>query len=257
MITVKFFGGAKKSFPQEQLEVDKSDISILELLDLLPKLKPSDTPDLDAENILVAINGADSSAMDGKSTIIKNNDLVSIIPVIHGGSKTKLDLEISKKQIQVIEIKGQKTIDVTFLDELRKEFPKLKLQAISSKFILNEYHLKKVLSLSIESEKNKILLSNRLETDILMRFALTGQISDAIKNAGLKEKDNFFLIAIGNKKLLDSLNKKLQPYSIQLFSKNNETFLKKHFKINKKQIDSVYSKTPLEDLLIEKAAILF
>ena len=257
MITVKLVGGAKKSFLTEQLHIDKSNISIQELLDLLLELKPLDTPDLDIENILIAINGTDSSAMEGKSTKIKNNDLVSIIPVIHGGSHKKITFQVLKQQIQVIEITSQKTIDVKLLDNLRKKYPKIQLQAISSNFILNNYHLKKVLSISLESNNNNILLSNKLETDILMRFALTKQISVAIKNAGIKPKTNFILIAIGNKKMLNLLYKELFPLSVNLFSKNNDLFLKKYFKITKKQLNSDYSKKPLEDILIEKAAILF
>ena len=256
MITVKLVGGAKKSFLTEQLHIDKSNISIQELLDLLLELKPADTPDLDTENILIAINGTDSSAMEGKSTMIKNNDLVSIIPVIHGGSSKKLTFQVLKKQIQIIEIIGQKTIDLKFLDNLRKRYPKIQLQAVSSNFILNYYHLKKILSLSLESKKNDILLSNKLETDILIRFALTKQISDAIINAGIKPKTNFILIAIGNKKMLNSLYIELLPLLVNLFSKNNDLFLKKYFKITKKQLNSIYSKNPLEDILIEKAAIL-
>ncbi len=257
MITVKLVGGAKKSFSTDRLEIDRSDISIQELFDLLLELKPIDTPELDIENILIAINGIDSSAMDGKSTKIKNNDLVSIIPVIHGGSTKKLTLQVSKRQIQILEITGQKTIDIKFLDDLRKRYPRIKLQAISSNFILNNYHLKKIISMSLESEKNNILLSKKLETDILMRFALIRQISDAIKNVGIKPKTNFILIAIGNKKSLNSLYLELLPQSVNLFSKNNDLFLKKYFKITKKQLDSTYSLHPLEDILIEKAAILF
>ncbi len=257
MFTVKFVGGAKKSFPTEHLEIDKSDISIQELIDLLLELKPVDSPKLDTENVLIAINGADSSAMDGKSTKIKNNDLVSIIPVIHGGSSKKITFEYSKKQIQVIEIKGQKSINVKFIDDLRKKYPKILLQAISSNFILNNYHLKKIISLSLESKKNNNLLSNKLETDILMRFALTTQISDAIKNIGIKPKTNFILIAIGNKKILNSLYDELLPISVNIFSKNNDSYLKKYFKVTKKHVDSIYSKHPLEDILVEKAAILF
>ncbi|MFQ5782140.1 MAG: KEOPS complex subunit Cgi121 [Nitrosopumilus sp.] len=256
MITVKLIGGAKKSFSTEQLQIDKSNISIKELLEFLIELKPIDTPDLDTENILIAVNGTDSSTLDGKSTQVKNNDLVSIIPVIHGGTVKKLTFQILKKQIQIIEIKGQKTIDVKFLDNLRKKYPKIRLQAISSNFIMNNYHLKKILSLSLESEKNNVLLSNKLETDILMRFALTAQISNAIKTTGIKPKTNFLLIAIGNKKMLNSLYKELLPLSVNLFSKSNTLFLKKHFKITKKQLDSVYSKNPVEDILVEKAAIL-
>jgi molybdopterin converting factor small subunit/tRNA threonylcarbamoyladenosine modification (KEOPS) complex Cgi121 subunit len=256
MFTVKFVGGAKKSFPIEHLKIDKSDITIQELITLLSELKPGDTPELDTDNVLIAINGADSSAMDGKSTKIKDNDLVSIIPIIHGGSSKKFTFEFSKKQIQAIEIKGQKSIDVKFIDDLRKKYPKLLLQAVSSDFILNSYHFKKIISLSIESQKNNILLSNKLETDILMRFALTKQISDAIKNIGIRPKSNFVLIAMGNKKILNSLYEDLLPLSTNLFSKNNESYIKKHFKITKKHIDSVYSKNPLADILVEKAAVL-
>jgi hypothetical protein len=46
MFTVKFVGGARKSFLTEQLKIDKSDISIQELIDLLLALKPADSPNI-------------------------------------------------------------------------------------------------------------------------------------------------------------------------------------------------------------------
>ena len=256
MIHVKLIGGAKKSFNSSQFEITESEISIQKLLDLLLKLKPHNTSDLDVENILIAINGSDSSAMNGKSTIIHNNDIVSIIPVIHGGSSKKLIFEIEKKQIQIIEIHGQKTIDIQFIDDLRKKYPKIKFQAVSSRFILNASHLKKILSLSINAEKNNILLSNKIETDILMRFAITLQISNAISSVGIKPTTNFILIAIGNKNNFNSLYSDLSPICVNLFLKNNDLFIKKYFNISKKHVDAVYSKTPLEDILVEKASIL-
>ena len=256
MFTVKFVGGAKKSFPTEYLKIDKSDISIQELIDLLLDLKPTDSPKLDTENVLIAINGSDSSAMDGKDTKIKNNDVVSIIPVIHGGSSKKVTFEYAKKQIQVIEIKGQKSINVEFIDNLRKKYPKLVIQAVSSDFILNNYHLKKIISMTFDSKKNDILLSNKLEIDLLMRFALTTQISHAIKQVGIKPGFNFILIAIGTKTILNSLYNELSSITVSLFSKNHELYLKKYFKITKSHVNSVHSKTPLEDILIEKAAVL-
>jgi len=256
MISVKLIGGAKKSFNSSHLEIPESEISIQELLDLLLKLKPHNSSDLDVENILIAINGSDSSAMDGKSTIVHDNDIVSIIPVIHGGSSKKLIFEIEKKQIQIIEIRGQKTIDIQFIDNLRKTYPKIKFQAISSRFILNASHLKKILSLSINAEKNNILLSNKLETDILMRFASTLQISNAISSVGIKSTTNFILISIGNKNNFDSLYSDMSSICVDLFLKNNNLFIKKHFNISKKHVDSVYSKTPLEDILVEQASVL-
>jgi tRNA threonylcarbamoyladenosine modification (KEOPS) complex Cgi121 subunit/molybdopterin converting factor small subunit len=256
MITVKLIGGAKKSFLTEKLDLDTSDISIQELTDLLLELQPSDSPKLDVNNILIAINGVDSSAMDKETAVIKNNDLVSIIPVIHGGAPKKLICEIAKKQIQIMEIKGKGTFDVKFIDELRKKYPKLKLQTVSSDFVASYSHLKKIITLSLESEKNNLLLSNKLEIDILMRFALTKQISSAIDIVGIKPKKNFILIAMGNKKTLNQLYSELNPISVNLFLKNHDSFLKKYFKITKKHLDSTYSKSPLEDILVEKAAIL-
>lgn len=256
MITVKLVGGAKKSFSTEKLELEKSDITITELLNTLLERKPTDSPELDTENILIAVNGVDSSALDGKSTVIKNDDVVSIIPVIHGGASKKLEFKVASKQIQVLQIKGKSSIDVKFLDNLREKFPKIQLQAVSSKFVLNSSHLKKILSLSLASQKNDVLLSKKLETDILMRFAISKQISAAITLAGIKPKTDFLLIAIGNKSSLDSLYKELSALTVPLFSKSNDGFLKKSFGISKKQIDSVYSKNPLEDILVEKAAVL-
>ena len=256
MIIIKLIGGAKKSFNSNQLEIDKFDIPIHELLQLLLKTKPENTSKFDVENILIAINGLDSSAMDGKDTIVHDGDIVSIIPVIHGGSSKKLFFKINDKQIQIIEIRGQKTIDVKFIDTLRIKYPKIKFQAVSNKFILNSSHLKKILSLSINADKNNILLSNKIETDILMRFAITLQISDAISSVGIKPTTNFILIAIGNKNSFTSLYSELSPLCVNLFLKNNDIFIKKHFNISKKYIDAVYSKTPLEDVLVEKASIL-
>ena len=256
MVTVKFVGGAKKSFSTDQLELDINDVTIEKLLELLLEIQPKNTPTFDTNNILIAVNGADSSTMEGKMTLIKNSDLISIIPVIHGGSNKKIVITTVKKLIQIVEIKGNRKINVSFLDNLRKEFPTIKLQAISINFILNSYHLRKILLISTKSEKENILLSKKLETDILMRFAATRQITDAITSAGIHQKNNFILIAVGNKKVLDILYRKLTPLIVEIFSKDNSSFLKKHFKITKRQLDSISSKNPLEDLLIDKAAIL-
>jgi len=256
MITVKLVGGAKKSFNSEQLQIEKSNLSVSELLEHLVKIKPSTTSELDIENLLIAINGSDSSAMNGRDTKISDGDVVSIIPVIHGGSSKKLTFEIERKQIHVLEIRGQKKIDIQFIDNLRSKYPKLKFQVISSNFILNASHLKKILSISLNAEKNNILLSHKLEIDILMRFASTLQISNAISSVGLKPSVNFILIVIGNKNYFNSLYSELSPLCVNLFLKNNTSFIKKHFNISKKHIDSVYSKTPLEDILVEKASIL-
>lgn len=256
MITVKFVGGARKSFQRDQLELDKSEISIESLLSELRELQPGNGPKLDSENSLIAINGVDSSAIDGKKSIIKDNDVVSIIPVIHGGSQKRLVFESQKKSVQALEVKGSKKIDVKFIDELRKRYPKLRIQAVSSSFVLNGYHLKHIVHLSMNSEKNDALLSKKLETDMLMRFAVTRQVSEAIKTAGIKSDRNFVLICIGSRTALDSIYSDLSESLAPLFSGNNQGFIKKYFKINQRCISSVHSRFPLEDILIERASVL-
>lgn len=85
MITVKLFGGLKKSFSTGKLEIKKEFATITELLDFLQKSISNNTLPFDIKNILIAINGVDSSTLQGFATNINNGDVISIIPIIHGG----------------------------------------------------------------------------------------------------------------------------------------------------------------------------
>ncbi len=87
MITVKFFGGAKKSFGTDLISVKLDYVTIRDLLKHLLSIKQQDAIDLDTKNILVAVNGVDTSALNDMDTITRAGDVVSIIPIIHGGNK--------------------------------------------------------------------------------------------------------------------------------------------------------------------------
>jgi molybdopterin converting factor small subunit len=131
LITVKFFGGAKKSFSTDSLSLENDEFTIQELLDYLLDLKPRKTPELDVNNILVAVNGVDSSAIRGKSTKLKPNDVVSIIPVIHGGS-SRIQFRIDRTQIELLEVNNNDGLENEFLDKFRKKLIPCKK---------NHYHL--------------------------------------------------------------------------------------------------------------------
>jgi molybdopterin converting factor small subunit/tRNA threonylcarbamoyladenosine modification (KEOPS) complex Cgi121 subunit len=254
LIIVKFLGIAKKSFNTDKITINKDNLTIQKLLDLLLEQNPE--INLDFSNILVAVNGIDSSAIDGKQTKLQSGDVVSLIPIIHGGSNRQ-QFRISKSFIELLEIKSGHKFNVDFLDSLRKKFPNLIIQGILSQYILNKTHAKKIISISLAAKKNHTLLSKKIETDIIMRFAGTTQISQAIETIGIKLEKNFVIIAIGNqstiKKLRENLKEFLNP---ELFLNTNYNFLKKKFQISNQYINSIESKTPLEDLLSEKAAIL-
>ena len=257
MIKIKLFGGAKKAFDSDSISINEPELTIEGVINYLKQTKPRDTMDLDFQNVLIAINGIDSSALSGKKSIVKTGDTISIIPIIHGGSK-KIQFEIDKKLIALLEVKGKKEFDETFVDNLRKNHPRLIIQAILSKYVLNKTHVEKILKISFESKKQGVLLSKKLETDILMRFLGTNQISRAIEKGGIKSQNNFIIISIGPKSSLTKLYAELNPLlEPKIFAKNNESFLKKEFKITKNQINQIDTKNPLEDLLAERAAILF
>ncbi|HXV67233.1 MAG TPA: KEOPS complex subunit Cgi121 [Nitrosopumilaceae archaeon] len=257
MLKVKFLGGAKKSFSVDKIDIDKNDITLQQLLDFLIKNKPQNNYDFDINNLLIAINGIDSSALDGTLTNLKNGDIISIIPIIHGGTSKIIKFNISNSNIELFYIQANPKFNINFLEELRIKFPNLILQAISSKYILGKSHAKKIISISLLAKLNNILLSKKIETDILLRFAGTTQINDAIKRVGINPEGDFVLIAIGKKNHFPRLYIELDSLiSSMPILKNNHIFLKSKFNISTEQLNAINSESKLEDLLVEKAAIL-
>ena len=251
-------GGAKKSFSTDKILLEKTNLTITELLEHLIQIKPSDTLEFDTNNLLVAINGVDSSVLDGYSTSLKDDDVVSIIPIIHGGKSDRIQFGVSGENVEIFDIKYNKKFDSKFLDQIRSKHPSLMIQMIDSSFLLGVNHAKKILSISLNAQKNQILLSKKIETDILLRFAGTTQISYGIKTVGRKTKKDFVIIALGKKIGLNKLHTELKPdINSKQLSKNNVSYIQKQFGISKKQISVVSSKNPLEDILVERAAILF
>ena len=106
MVTVNLVGGARKSFQTDSLEITQNIDDISELLSHLISKKPENTPDFDGKNLLIAVNGVDSSALAGIDTKLKQNDVINIIPIIHGGStaKTNVSLTIKNNSIRLFEI---------------------------------------------------------------------------------------------------------------------------------------------------------
>jgi len=251
-------GGAKKSFSTDTMLFEKNILTLSELINHLIQIKPKDTLEFDIANLLIAVNDIDSSALDGLDTKLEDNDVISIIPIIHGGSSPRIQFSIMDSNVEIFDIVIHKELEIEFLNKLREKYPYLIIQAVNSRFILDANHIKKILALSLYAKKNKTLLSKKIETDILLRFACTTQISQAIKVAGRKPKNDFVIIGIGKKSTLDKLHSDLISYlNPQPLSKNNHEFLKKQFKISKKQMSTLSSSDPLEDILVEKAAVLF
>ena len=257
MITVKLIGGAKKSFSTDKIVLGEKVNTVNELVNHLIKIKPKDTLEFDTKNLIIAVNGVDTSALDGYNTKLNDNDEISIIPVIHGGSTTRIQFSITHSDVEIFDVLNNKKFHKEFLDELRNKYKQLIIQTINPQFLLNARHAKKILTLSLRAKKNKTLLSKKIETDILLRFAATTQISHAINIAGRKPNMDFLIIAFGKKSSLDKLHSELKQFlRAKPLSKNNYPFLKKQFKVSKIHLSAVSSKDSLEDIIVEKAAVL-
>lgn len=256
MITVKLLGGAKKSFGLDLISADLQDATIRDLLDYLVSIKPKNTPELDAKNVLIAVNGADSSAMDGLDTIIHDGDVVSIIPIIHGGAP-RTRFRICDKSVELFYILHKRGENYALLDSIRKKFPQLIVEGVSAQYVLSATHAKKIVGLSLFAQKNGLLLSKKLETDMLLRFAATKQISEAMDAVGIESTDDFVLVAIGEKKAQDSLYDFVGRHLGRMPDRTDSEFLQKHFGISKTHLSAAASERPLEDILVERAAVLF
>ncbi|MFL6430177.1 MAG: MoaD/ThiS family protein, partial [Nitrososphaeraceae archaeon] len=81
MIDIKLLGGVKKAVGRSTLVLDRQVASISEILKFL-KDNVGESKNLDADNILVTINGADSSMLSRDENIVKTGDTVTIVTIV-------------------------------------------------------------------------------------------------------------------------------------------------------------------------------
>jgi sulfur-carrier protein len=84
LIDIKLLGGVKKAVGRSTLVLDTHVASISEILKFL-KENVGESNNFDADNILVTINGADSSMLSRDENIVKTGDTVTIVTIVHGG----------------------------------------------------------------------------------------------------------------------------------------------------------------------------
>jgi sulfur-carrier protein len=84
LITLKLLGGVKKAIGKNSIVIDKSQSNLKEIFEEL-KNKSTDTKIIDEKNLMVSVNGVDSSVIGGKDAIIKTGDIITIVTIIHGG----------------------------------------------------------------------------------------------------------------------------------------------------------------------------
>lgn len=84
MITIRLLGGAKKAVGKPSVELDRQQSAVSEILSYLQGVS-AEPRLLVPENLIVAVNGVDSAALEGLSTQVRDGDSVTVVTVVHGG----------------------------------------------------------------------------------------------------------------------------------------------------------------------------
>lgn len=252
-LRVRLLGGARAAFGSESVCVEPAPSTVGELLERLEQMRKSGER-VDPSSVLVAVNGADSSARGGPECPVAPGDDVAVIPVVHGGSRAA----VGRYGALWVCVSGRARLGAGFLDRLRLEHPRLRLQAVRSRMVLGGGHLRKVLLLAAESERRGTMISEKLETEILLRLAATTQISRAISEAGVKPGSGFVLVALGRGRDLDRLSSSLERSGIRDcgYSRSAGAHLRRRFGITRRHLAAAPSPSPLEDALAELSAVL-
>lgn len=74
----------KNAIGKNSIVINKSQSTIKEIFEEL-KNKAKDSKIIDEKNLMISVNGVDSSVIGGKDAIIKTGDIVTIVTIIHGG----------------------------------------------------------------------------------------------------------------------------------------------------------------------------
>lgn len=84
MITVDLVGGIRKAAGFSTVNINVTNSSINELLTLLVREYDLENK-IKEDEIMIAINGVESSVMGGRGAKISSGDTVTILSVVHGG----------------------------------------------------------------------------------------------------------------------------------------------------------------------------
>ena len=247
MITVRLLGGAGKAAGAGTIEIDSDRATVGGILGIL---ESRTSGAYGPSNVLVAVNGADSSAAGGPKAEVRAGDDVAVIPVVHGGEEG--GGEPQARALVSIALQGRRPAAVAVgesagkgaaarggrrgrtleayvvrsgrsggggggilppLDDLRAEFPSVSMQVVSGRFVLGASHLRRVAAVSAEAERRRTMLARRIETDMLARLAGTSQISEAIRAAGRSgaSAGTYVVLAVAPAGRLGPLRARLAP----------------------------------------------
>ncbi|MEO9319041.1 MAG: KEOPS complex subunit Cgi121 [Nitrososphaera sp.] len=118
---------------------------------------------------------------------------------VSGAPVTPFIYEISNYHVLVCGTNGipPGTPPGPLVDKIRSETPAA-VQVVDSDYVFGVQHARGICAVAIEAKKRGVMISKRLETEVLIRLALTAQISEAITRLGIKPGKPACFIAISS-----------------------------------------------------------
>ncbi|MDQ3888156.1 MAG: MoaD/ThiS family protein [Thermoproteota archaeon] len=182
MIAIRLLGGAKKAVGKPAVNLDRRYASISDILDFLTTIS-AEPRLLQRSNLIITLNDVDSASLQGHNTMVKSGDKVTIVTVVHGG----VDRILDGYYLSIIGVQRIMHDPGKLVDMLRTQHSHVSIQAVNANSVYEEEHVRGVLRIVLEAKKRKIMLTNRCETELLIRLTGTNQIAEAMRRAGLKK----------------------------------------------------------------------
>jgi sulfur-carrier protein len=182
MINIRLLGGAKKAVGKPAVNLDRPRASVSDILDFLTTIS-AEPHLLQRNNLIITLNDVDSASLHGNKTMAKSGDTVTIVTVVHGG----MDYMLNGYHLSIMGVRRIMHDPGKLVDMLRAQHSNVSIQAVNANSIYGEEHVLGVLRIALEAEKRKIMLTNRCETELLIRLTGTNQIAEAMRRAGLKK----------------------------------------------------------------------
>ncbi len=85
MITVKLLGGARKIIGKDQVAIEAQSIKVNEIIKMIRSMS-SNSDIFNTANMLIVVNGVELSLLGGLEAQVNDGDVVSVVPVVHGGT---------------------------------------------------------------------------------------------------------------------------------------------------------------------------
>ncbi len=195
MINIRLLGGAKKAVGRPSIEMDRNQALVSEVLTFLQSIA-NEPRLLQADNLIIAINGVDSQALSGQDTVAREGDTVTIVTVVHGGGDHDDDSDDNSSKgwnVLVAGVrmtndfgKGKEEEAGIVINRLRAENPGVMVQAADASAVYGVDHARGALDIALEAMARNVMIANRPETEVLLRLACTDQIAEALKRARLR-----------------------------------------------------------------------